>query len=109
MSGEFAGTLRERVIIERPVAARTESGLQRSAWETVASCLAAIVPDGAGAAAQAMAAGFAPRFVVTIRVRDDVAVGQRLRWGARLLTVRLVTGDPRRRERTMLRCEEVRG
>ena len=37
MSGEFAGTLRERVIIERPIALRNAMGLQEPGWEQVAA------------------------------------------------------------------------
>ena len=43
---EFAGTLRERIFVERRVAARTASGLQEQEWEPVARCLASIMPMG---------------------------------------------------------------
>jgi hypothetical protein len=48
MSGEFAGTLKQRIRIERPVDWRTDSGLQQAGWEQVCDCLAAIVAEGAG-------------------------------------------------------------
>jgi hypothetical protein len=38
MSGEFAGTLRERVVIERPVSMRNAMGLQEPGWEELCRC-----------------------------------------------------------------------
>ncbi|MFN2472792.1 MAG: head-tail adaptor protein [Sphingomicrobium sp.] len=108
MSGEFAGTLRERVIIERPVEARTSIGVQQFGWERVASCLAAIVPEGAGPEREAMALSVMPRFQVTIRYRDGIAIDQRLRWGTRVLMVRQMLSDPRLGDRIVMRCEEAR-
>jgi head-tail adaptor len=105
---EFAGTLKERIQIERPIASRTESGLQQPGWEPVATCLAAIVAEGVGPEAKAMALSAMPRFRVTIRVRDGVEVGQRIIWGRRKMMVRQRIGDPKQPDRILLRCEEVR-
>lgn len=105
---EFAGTLKERIVIERPVALRTELGMQSAGWETVARCLASVVAEGAGAEAEAMALSAMGRFKVTIRKRDGIAVGQQVRWGERLLAVRQRIDDPRVPDRILLRCEEVR-
>ena len=108
MSAEFAGSLRERIVIERPATVRTAGGLQMAGWEQVAECLAAIAPEGAGAEAEGMSLSAMPRFKVTIRVRTGVAVGQRVRWRERLLAVRQMIDDPRLADRLVLRCEEVR-
>ena len=108
MTGEFAGTLKERILIERPSNARTEMGLSISGWETVARCLAAIEPEGVGAEAEAQALSAMPRFRVAIRWREGVAIDQRITWGKRLLMIRQLLDDPRRRERITMRCEEVR-
>ncbi len=105
---EFAGSLKERIRIERLVALRTESGLQQPGWEPVANCLAAIAAEGAGPQEQAMALSAMPRFRVTIRRRDGVAVGQRVVWGSRRMLVRQRIDDPRQPDRVLLRCEEVR-
>jgi len=105
---EFAGTLKERVRIERPVTRRTASGLQEAGWEEVARCLAEIVPEGAGAEAEAMSLSAMPRFRVTIRRRDGISVGQRVTWKGRAMLVRQRIDDPRAPDRIMLRCEEVR-
>lgn len=108
MSGEFAGTLKERIEIERPSGERTATGLQTAGWETVARCLAAIEPEGVGAEAEAQALSVMPRFRVSIRWREGVAIDQRIRWGKRILMVRQLLDDPRRRERIVMRCEEGR-
>lgn len=105
---EFAGTLRERVSIERPVGVRTAMGLQQSGWERVCRCLASVVPEGAGSEAEAMALSAMPRFRVTIRKRDGIAIDQRVSWRGRLLMVRQLLEDPRAKDRLELRCEEVR-
>ena len=73
---EFAGTLRERITIERRMTPRTASGLQQDGWETVASCFAAIAPDGVGAQSEGMALSSMPRVRVTIRRRDGIAIDE---------------------------------
>lgn len=105
---EFAGTLRERIAIERPVGARTAMGLQQSEWAQLCRCVAAIVPEGAGSESEAQALSAMPRFRVTIRKRDGVAIDQRINWGGRLLMIRQMLDDPRARDRIVMRCEEVR-
>lgn len=108
MNGEFAGTLKERILIERPSSERTAMGLQISGWEMLARCLAAIEPEGAGPEAEAQALSAMPRFRVSIRARDGIAIDQRITWGKRMLMIRQLVDDPRRRERIVMRCEEVR-
>jgi SPP1 family predicted phage head-tail adaptor len=108
MSAEFAGTLKERILIERPSSERTAMGLQTAGWEPVARCLAAIEPEGMGPEAEAQALSAMPRFRVSIRWREGVAIDQRITWGERLLMVRQLADDPRRRERIVMRCEELR-
>ncbi len=105
---EFAGALRERIIIERPVALRTATGLQEAGFETVARCLAQVEAEGVGAEAEGMALSAMGRFRITIRPRDEVKVGMRVRWGARLLAIRQRIDNPRARDRLVLKCEEVR-
>jgi head-tail adaptor len=105
---EFAGTLRERINIERPVALRTSAGLQEAGWEPVARCLAAIQPEGIGPESEAMALSAMARFRVTIRRRAGIAIDQRIRWGGRTMMVRQLIDDPRMPDRLVLRCEEIR-
>jgi len=108
MTMEFAGTLSERILIERPVTSRTAMGLQDAGWEKVCRALAAIEPDGAGAEAEAQALSAMPRFRVTIRPRDGLAVGQRVTWRETQLMVRQLLANPREPDRIVLRCEQVR-
>ncbi len=108
MSGEFAGSLKQRIRIERPVALRTAGGLQQAGWEEVANCLAAIISEGVGAEAEGQALSANPRFRVTIRARDGIAVGQRVNWGERVMLVRQRIDDPALPDRILLRCEENR-
>lgn len=105
---EFAGTLNERIAVERPVGARTPMGVQQSEWEAVCRCLASIVPEGAGAEAEAQALSAMPRYRVTIRWREGIAIDQRISWRGRMLIVRQMLDDPRARDRIAMRCEEVR-
>ena len=105
---EFAGTLKQRIRIERTVDMRTESGLQQAGWERVCDCLAAIAAEGAGPEAEAMALSAMPRFRVTVRWREGIAVGQRVIWGTRAMLVKQRIDDPATPDRILLRCEEIR-
>jgi head-tail adaptor len=105
---EFAGTLRERIIIESKVTNRTPAGVQQEGWATVASCFAAVALDGVGAESEGMALSAMPRFRITIRKRDGIAIDQRIRWGARTLMVRQLVDDPAAKDRLTMRCDEVR-
>lgn len=105
---EFAGTLRERIIIEAPNETRTLMGLSTEGWLPVARCLAAILPDGAGAEREGQALSAMPRFRVSIRPREGVAIDQRILWGKRVLMIRQLSDEPQRGDRIVMRCEEVR-
>lgn len=109
MSGEFAGTLRERIAIERPVSLRNEMGLQVPGWEPVCRCLASVALESVGAESEAQALSAMPRYRVTIRTREGIALDQRIHWKGRMLMVRQLLDDPRDRDRIAMRCEEVRG
>ena len=108
MSGEFAGRLRERVVVEALTGERNALGAELPAYAVVARCLAAVAPEGVGAEAEGQALSAMARFRVTIRVRDGILVGQRLRWRERLLIIRQRIDDPALPDRIMLRCEEIR-
>lgn len=108
MSAEFAGTLRERVLIERPVSLRNEMGLQQPGWDQVCRCLASVVLDSVGPESEAQALSAMPKFKVTIRTREGIAIDQRITWSGRKLMVRQLLDDPRAKDRIVMRCEEVR-
>ena len=108
MSGEFAGRLRERIVVEALSGARNEFGAILPDYEVVARCLAAVAPEGVGAEAEGQALTAMARFRVTIRVREGISVGQRVRWRERVLMVRQRIDDPALPDRITLRCEETR-
>ena len=108
MTKEFAGTLSERITVERPVSSRDAMGLQEHGWEPVARCRAAIVGEGTGAESEGMALSAMQRFRVTVRAIEGLAIDQRILWGERTLMVRQVLIDPQARDRLTLRCEEAR-
>jgi len=105
---EFAGTLRERIVIEQPISVRNEMGLQEPGWEEVCRCMASVTLDSVGAEAEGQALSAMPRYRVTIRWRDGIALGQRVSWNDRKLMVRQLLDDPRAKDRIAMRCEEVR-
>ena len=109
MSGdEFAGTLTQRVTIERRAGDRDQAGGATGGWPAIATTFAAIAPAGTTDIEAGEALDARPRWGVTMRPAD-VIFGDRLRWGARLLAVRSVVADPRTPDRMMLECEEERG
>lgn len=105
---EFAGTLRERIVIERPISVRNAMGLQEPGWEEVCRCLASVALESVGAESEGQALSAMPRFRVTMRWREDIAIDQRVSWKGRKLMVRQLLDDPRSKDRVAMRCEEVR-
>ena len=106
---EFAGMLRERVLIERPISVRNAMGLQEPGWQLVCRCAASIALESVGQQSEGQALSSMPRYRVTIRRRDGIQLDQRISWNDRKLMVRQLLDDPRAKDRLTLRCEEVRG
>lgn len=110
MSGEFAGALSERILIERPSAERDPTGLQQAVWEKVCECRASVRLESVGPQAQGQVLSAMPRYRVTIRRRDDaIALDQRISWRDRKMLVRELRDDPAMKDRINMRCDEVRG
>jgi head-tail adaptor len=105
---EFAGTLHERVTIERPTASRNAMGLQEPGWERVCQCLAEVALESFGPESEGQALSAMPRYRVTIRRRNGITIDQRISWARRRLMIRQVLDDPRMKDRIVMRCEEVR-
>jgi head-tail adaptor len=105
---EFAGTLRERILIERPISVRNAMGLREPGWEQVCRCLAAVTLETIGAESEGQALSAMPKYRLTIRQRDGIALDQRVTWNGRILMVRQLLDDPRAKDRVVMRCEEVR-
>lgn len=108
MSDEFAGTLSERIVIERSTSVRNDMGLQESAWLTVCCCLASVALESVGPESEAQALSAMARYRVTIRQREGIALDQRISWRGRKLMIRQLPDDPRAKDRIIMRCEEVR-
>lgn len=108
MMAEFAGTLRERIIVEQAVQLRNAMALQQPGWEEIFRCLASITLESVGAESEGQTLSAMPRYRVTIRRRDGVAVGHRIRWKQRSLMVGQLLDEPTARDRLTMRCEEVR-
>lgn len=106
-AGEFAGTLKERVTIQRMDDARDAAGEAGGAWLTLGTAPASVEPAGTGPIEIGEALAAEPLWRVRMRPRD-VAVGDRLAWRGRLLGVRAVTADPVTPDRIELGCEEER-
>lgn len=101
MADEFAGALRETVVIERPVAGRPGTwGGGRPAW-------AALVPVDA---TQLVDIGERrigrPRYRLTLRTPTSATVTSRFRWRDRLLVVVRAEPDPRTRDRLTFLVED---
>ena len=105
---EFAGLLRERILIEQPISVRNAMGLQEPGWEQVCRCLASVELASVGAQSEGQALSAMPQYRVTIRWRDDIALDQRITWKGRVLMVRQMLADPRKKDRMSMRCEEAR-
>lgn len=104
MAEELAGTLVERVAIERFVEARDDSGSAVGEWRGAGSAWASIVPDGGGGS-QGEARRSRRRWRVTLRGGGAVGLTSRLVWRGEWLSVLAVESDPRRADRVVLRCE----
>ena len=108
MSRELAGALSERVDLQRRGSGRDALGGADGTWTSLGLAWAAMEHDRAGPGIAGGAIEDAPRWRVTLRARDDVAAGDRLIWGERVLRVRSVLRDPRWRDRIILSAEEYR-
>ncbi len=71
-------------------------------------CLASVVLESVGVESEAQALSAMPKFRVTIRQRDGIALDQRITWNSRKMMVRQLLNDPREKDRIVMRCEEVR-
>lgn len=115
MKEEWAGTLVERVAIERFVDSRDDAGASVGQWQGAGSAWAAIVADNPGGAQGGAVGGTLGearrsrrRWRVTLRApMREAAIGltSRLVWRGEWLSVLAVETDPLRPDRVTLRCE----
>lgn len=107
MSGEFAGTLRERVTIEERLPGRDALGGANGAYAFAGECWASLTPLVPGDLTRADALSFRARWRVTMRKRESLGARTRLRWRGLTLAVRGIGFDPREPAQLVLTCEEV--
>jgi head-tail adaptor len=109
MSGaEFAGTLAERVILQRRSGERDDLGAADGAWSAGFAVWAAMAPATPAAWGQGDRPGASSRWRATIRSGADVLPGDRLTWRGVAHVVRLVETDPAASDRLLLDVEEDR-
>jgi head-tail adaptor len=107
MSGDFAGRLRERVILLRRSADLDGLGAPSDDWTAHDMPWAAIEPEGHGAIFEGGSAAAMPVWRVMMRP-CEVAVGDRVAWAWATIDVREVRSDPRLPDRIVAIGEERR-
>ena len=108
MSAEFAGRLRERVVIEQRQGNRDMLAGATGSYAYAGEAWAALMPLVPGNLTEAQALSAMPRWHVTMRKREGLGPGTRLTWRRKYLAVRGVISDPREPGQIVLTCEEVR-
>ena len=104
---EFAGTLRERVMIERAGGAGDGAGGSETVWLPVARAWAAIAVERPGPGVEAERRSRRPRYAVTLRDREGVGLDCRIVCVRGALKVLGVTRDPLRPGTMELAVEEM--
>jgi head-tail adaptor len=108
MSGELAGALRERVILETRLGNREAAAGSVGRYAYVGEAWAALSPLVPADLTQADSISAMPRWRVTMRKREDIDPRVRLTWRGKYLAVRGVVSDPREPAQMVLTCEELR-
>lgn len=108
MSGEFSGSLRERVSIEQRRDERDVLAGRQRGYRYDGMAWAAVTPLAPADQTEADALSSLPRWGVTLRSRDGIGPDTRLVWRGRFLLVRAILSDPRDGSKMTLTCEEVR-
>ncbi len=108
MSDEFAGTLREHIVIETRLSTRDSRAGAVGNYRYDGQAWAAVSPLMPADLTRADALSAMPRWRVTIRKREGVGLGTRLTWRGKYLAVRATLSDPQTPAQMHLTCEEVR-
>ncbi len=107
MTGEWAGSLRERVILEKRLGGRDTLGGSSGPYAYIGEAWAAISPIAPGDLTAGESIRALPRWRVILRKRDFIDPSVRLVWRGKFLAVRAVVSDPREPAQMMLTCEEA--
>jgi head-tail adaptor len=105
---EFAGALRERVVLETRLESRDGRGGANGRFSYDGVAWAALMPLMPADLSSADALSAMPRWQVTMRKREGVGLRTRLTWRGKYLAVRGLVSDPRQPAQMLLTCEEVR-
>jgi head-tail adaptor len=105
---EFAGSLRERVVLETRLESRDARGGAAGRYRYDGEAWAALMPMMPAELARGDALSALPRWQVTMRKREGVGLRTRLTWRGKYLAVRGLVSDPRQPAQMLLTCEEVR-
>ena len=108
MSTEFAGTLREHVVIETRLGNRDSRAGAVGNYRYDGQAWAAVSPLMPADMTRADALSAMPRWRVTLRKREGLGPGTRLTWRGKYLAVRAASSDPETPAQMQLTCEEVR-
>ncbi len=108
MSGEFAGTLRERVVLETRLEGRDGRGGATRDFSYDGVAWASLMPLVPADLTRADALSAMPRWQVKMRKRESVGLRTRLTWRGKYLAVRGLVSDPREPAQMLLTCEELR-
>jgi head-tail adaptor len=108
MSGELAGALRERIIIETRAGNRDSIAGATGKYIYAGEAWASLMPLVPASLTQADVLSAMPRWQVTMRKREGIDPRVRLTWRGKYLAVRQVISDPREPAYLIATCEEVR-
>ncbi len=105
---EFAGSLRERVTIERRDTSRDNLGGANRRYVYDGAGWVAVTPVIPASLTAADALSALPRWQVAMRKREGIGPWTRLVWRGKFLVVRAVESDPRTPAMMLLSCDEMR-
>ena len=106
MSAEFAGSLDQRVTIQRRAADRDDLGGASGGWEAGVAVWAALAPLTPGIGGEGDRPLGRSRWKAVIRAGAEIVPGDRLQWRGGTFAVRSVEADPATPDRLTLMLEE---
>ena len=108
MNGEFAGALRERIIIEKRLGSRDVRAGATGRYAYDGAVWASVMPLISGTLTQAESLSALPRWRVTMRKRENIGPWTRIWWRGRYLAVQSVMIDPAEPAQMVFIAEDVR-